>query len=150
MNQPIIQKLTDKDDRYAYALTEKIASESEKTDTWFGYFDDFVELLSHPKSLVRNRAFRLIAANIQWDDQDRFYNYLDQFLIHITDEKPISARKCIESSAIIGALKPQYAPKILSALENADISKYKISMRPLIEKDIQEAVCTLQKVLNLV
>lgn len=42
MNQRIIEKLTDKDDRYAYALTEKIASESEKTDTWFSYFDDSV------------------------------------------------------------------------------------------------------------
>ena len=34
--------------------------------------------------------------------------------------------------------RPQYIPQILSALHNADLSKYKDSMRPLIERDIAE------------
>lgn len=34
--------------------------------------------------------------------------------------------------------KPQYISRILSCLGSADLSKYKDSMRPLIEKDIEE------------
>lgn len=38
----------------------------------------------------------------------------------------------------MGQAKPQYIPRILSALQDADLSQYKDSMRPLIEKDIAE------------
>ena len=60
------------------------------------------------------------------------------FLTHITDEKPITARQCIKALAQVGTAKPQYIPIILSALHSADLSKYKDSMRPLIEKDMAE------------
>ena len=56
----------------------------------------------------------------------------------ITDEKPITARQCIKALAQVGVAKPQYIPRILSCLQGADLSKYKDSMRPLIEKDIAE------------
>lgn len=61
-----------------------------------------------------------------------------RFLSHITDEKPITARQCIKALAQVGQAKPQYVPKILSCLNNADLSKYKDTMRPLIQKDIEE------------
>ena len=38
----------------------------------------------------------------------------------------------------VGSAKPQYIPVILSCLRSADLSKYRDSMRPLIEKDIAE------------
>ena len=44
------------------------------------YFDDFAVWLSHPKSLVRNRAFCILAENIQWDDGNRFDVYLEEYL----------------------------------------------------------------------
>ena len=143
MNDHIISELTSKNDNYACAAANKIISESKDSDKWYEYFDDFAGLLSHTKSLVRNRAFYILAANIQWDDEERFDTYLDEYLSHITDEKPISARQCIKSLAQIGASKHKYIPSILKALENADLSKYKDSMRPLIEKDIEEAKNTL-------
>ena len=96
MKENIIEKLTSKDDKYACALAEKIISESQETDEWYEYFDDFASLLGHPKSLVRNRVLYILAANAQWDEENRF-------------------------DAII-----------------ADLSKYKDSMRPLLEKDIAE------------
>lgn len=58
--------------------------------------------------------------------------------MHITDEKPITARQCVKALAKVGLDKPQYIPRILSCLRSADLSKYKESMRPLIEKDIME------------
>ena len=112
--------------------------ESRQTDEWYEYFDDFASLLDHPKSLVRNRAMCILAANAQWDEENRFAIVLSDFLAHITDEKPITARQCIKALGRVGLAKPQYIPRILSCLESADLSKYRDSMRPMIEKDIAE------------
>ena len=72
MKENIAATLTGKDDKYACALADKIISESLETDEWYEYFDDFASLLNYPKSLVRNRALYILAANAQWDDENRF------------------------------------------------------------------------------
>ena len=138
MMENIIAKLTAKDNKYACAFADKIISESQETDEWYEYFDDFASLLNHPKSFVRNRVLYILSANAQWDEENRFDLIIADFLAHITDEKPITARQCIKALAQVGSAKPQYVPVILSRLRNADLSKYKDSMRPLIEKDIAE------------
>ena len=138
MKENIVAELTAKDDKYACALADKIISESQETDQWYEYFDDFAALLDHPKSLVRNRALYILAANAQWDEENRFDKVISDFLTHITDEKPITARQCIKALAQVGIAKPQYIPRILSSLRGADLSKYKDSMSTLIEKDIAE------------
>lgn len=143
MKDAIAAKLTSKDDKYACALSDKIISESQETDKWYEYFDDFASLLDHPKSLVRNRALHILAVNAQWDEENRFDSIISDFLKHITDEKPITARQCIKALAQVGLAKPQYIPRILSCLQEADLSKYKDSMRPLIEKDMEETKKTL-------
>lgn len=139
----ITAKLTAKDDKYACAFADKIISESQETDEWYEYFYDFASLLDYPKSLVRNRVLYILAANAQWDKENRFNSVISDFLTHITDEKPITARQCVKALAQVGLAKPQYISKILSCLQNADLSKYKDSMRPLIEKDIAETVNVL-------
>lgn len=138
MKENIAAKLTAKDDQYACALADQIIAESQETDEWYPYFDDFASLLDHPKSLVRNRVLHILAANAQWDEENWFDSILPAYLTHITDEKPITARQCIKALAQVGLAKPQYIPQILSCFQNADLSKYKDSMRPLIEKDIAE------------
>ncbi|MDD6211631.1 MAG: GNAT family N-acetyltransferase [Clostridiales bacterium] len=138
VKENMIKNLTAKDDKYACALSDKIISESKETDEWYKYFDDFASLLDHPKSLVRNRALHILAVNAQWDEENHFDGIISDYLTHITDEKPITARQCAKALAQVGAAKPQYIPMILSALQNADLSKYKDSMRPLIEKDMAE------------
>lgn len=143
MKENIIAALTARDDKYACALADKIILESQETDEWYECFDDFASLLDHPKSLVRNRALSILAANAQWDEENRFDSIISGFLAHITDEKPITARQCIKSLAQVGLAKPQYTSMILSYLHSADLSKYKDSMRPLIEKDIAETEKTL-------
>lgn len=138
MKENIVAKLTVKDDKYACAFADRIISESQETDEWYEYFDGFASLLDHPKSLVRNRVLNILAANAQWDEENRFDSIISDFLKHITDEKPITARQCIKALAQVGLAKPQYIERILSSFQSADLSKYKDSMRPLIEKDIAE------------
>ena len=139
MNKAVIDELTARDDRSACALAEQIIAESRKTAEWYPYFGEFAALLDHPKSLVRNRALRILAANAKWDKENKFDAIMGEYLSHITDEKPITARQCIKALAQIAEAKPQYIPMILAALHSADLSQYKDSMRPLIEKDIAEA-----------
>ena len=136
--QEIIAQLTAKDDKLACAIADKIIAESRDTDAWYEYFDAFASLLSHPKSFVRNRALHILAANAQWDEENRFDAILPEFLAHVTDEKPITARQCIKALAQVGLAKPQYVPQILACFHNTDLSKYKDSMRPLIERDMAE------------
>ena len=136
--QEIINKLTAKDDKYACAIADKIIEESRESDTWYEYFDAFASLLNHPKSLVRNRVLHILAANAQWDEENRFDAILPEVLSHVADEKPITARQCIQALAQVGRAKPQYIPQILACFHSADLSKYKDSMRPLIEKDMTE------------
>ena len=138
LREDLTGKLTGKDDRYACALTDRILAESRESDAWYAYFDDFAALLDHPKSLVRNHALHLLAANARWDEAGRLDAVLPAFLAHITDEKPITARQCVQALAEVGLAKPQYIPAILAALRRADLSGYRDSMRPLIQRDIRE------------
>ena len=138
MRENIIAKLTSKDDKYACALADKIIAESCETDEWYEYLDDFASLIDHAKSLVRNRAIHIVAANARWDEENCFDLILPDLLRHVTDEKPVTARQCIKALAQVGAAKPEYIPKILSCFHKADLSKYKDSMRPLIQKDMEE------------
>ena len=138
MHENVIENLTSKNDKFACTYADKIISESEETNKWYQYFDEFATLLEHPKSLVRNRGLYILAANARWDIDNRFDIVIDGYITHITDEKPITARQCIKALAQVGLAKPQYIPRILEGLKSADLSKYKDSMRPLIEKDIAE------------
>ena len=137
-----ITRLTGKDAKDAYAFTQQIVEESRTSDAWYPCFDRFAELLRHKNSLVRNRAIAILAANARWDTDGKFDVLLDEFLSHVTDEKPITARQCVAVLPEIAAAKPKLLPRIQSALKQADLSSYPDSMRPLVLKDI---VAALQK-----
>ena len=146
MRENVISKLTSKNDKFSCAFADKIISESEETDQWYEYFNDFAKLLNSPKSLVRNRAIYILAANARWDIENYFDSIIADFLSHIVDEKPITARQCIKSLVQIGRDKPQYIPMMLTSLHEADLSKYKDSMHPLIERDIVETEKALRTI----
>ena len=137
-----IARLTGKDAKDAYAFTQRIVEESRASDSWYPCFDRFSELLRHKNSLVRNRAISILAANARWDREGKFEALLDEFLSHVTDVKPITARQCVAALPEIAEAKPELIPRIRAALEQADLSNYPDSMQPLILKDI---VAALQK-----
>lgn len=136
----ITEELISKDDKLACAFSEKITSESKDSNAWYVHFDEFASLLNHPNSFVRNRVIWILSSLAKWDDENRFEKILPEYLSHITDEKPITSRQCVQALSQIGNAKPQFVPEIIAALQNADLSKYKDSMRPLIEKDIQKTM----------
>ena len=99
--------------------------------------------MCHKTSLVRNRAISILAANARWDTDGKFDALLDEFLSHVTDAKPITARQCIAALPEIAAARPELSPRIRSVLEQADLTGYPDSMQPLVLKDI---VTVLQKI----
>lgn len=138
-----IARLTGKDAKDAYAFMQQIVEESRASDTWYPCFDRFAELLRHKNSLVRNRAIAILAANARWDREGKFDVLLGEFLSHVTDAKPITARQCVAALPEIAKAKPELIPCIRAALEQADLSRYSDSMQPLVLKDI---VSALQKI----
>lgn len=141
--EDLLARLTDKDAKSACAYADKLAAESRESDRYVPYLDDFAALLHYKNSLVRNRAISILAANARWDRENRYDVLMDDFLSHVTDEKPITARQCIQALPEIAAAKPSLIPRIRAVLENADLSGYRDSMQPLILKDI---VSALQKI----
>lgn len=112
-NIDLINALTVKDES-ACNFTWLVLDESHKSNKWYCHFDDFVSLLDHPNSFVRNRVIYILAANARWDVDNKFERILDDFLSHIIDEKPITARQCVKSLVEIGESKPRLIPQIIS------------------------------------
>lgn len=134
--EELIAQLTSRDAVAACAFADRIVHESGKSDCWYLFFDDIAALLRHKNSLVRNRAISILAANARWDTENCYDAMMDEFLSHVTDEKPITVRQCIKALPEISAVKPNLIPRMRAALKNADLTGYGDSMQPLILKDI--------------
>ncbi len=67
---------------------------------------------------------------------------IGEYLKHIMDDKPITARQCIKTLPVIARYKPDLISCVCNALHKANPQIYKSSMQPLIFKDIQDALKT--------
>ena len=137
--------LFDKNNTVAYKALQELQKESIETDCVYPYMDRLSEMLDSDNSYIRTRGLALIAYNAKWDKDYKIDEIIDNYLKHITDIKPITARQCIKLLLIIAKDKPELKNDIFSALYNADISIYDDSMQPLIRKDIQKALKEIQK-----
>lgn len=136
----LINSLFDKNNTTACGAMKTLAELSEQSDEVYAYMDTFIEMLESSNSYVRNRGLILIAANARWDRDFKIDEIIDDYLKHITDRKPITARQCIASLPKIAESKPDLKEDILKALNHAEVSHYPDSMRGLVFKDIQKAL----------
>lgn len=139
-----LERLTGRDANDAWAYACEIAAESREDDRWYPALEEAASLLRHKNSLVRSRGIAILAANARWDTEKKFDALLDELLAHVTDEKPITARQCIQALPEIAAARPDLIPRIRTALEHADLSGFRDSMRPLLLKDIASALGRLE------
>lgn len=137
--------LFDKNNRVAYKALQELQKESEETDHVYPYMDRLSDMLNSDNSYIRTRGLILIAYNAKWDKDYKIDEVIDDYLKHITDVKPITARQCIKLLPVIAENKLELKNDILSALQKADISFYDDSMQPLVYKDIQKALKEIQK-----
>lgn len=132
--------LQSKDSKVSYKALQELQQESEKSDSLYSYMDMFFDMLDSENSYVRTRGILLIAYNSKWDVDNKIDEIIDKYLEHISDIKPITARQCIKVLPIIVSNKVDLKNEIILALKKADISKYKDSMLPLVQKDIDETL----------
>ena len=137
--------LFDKNNKVAYKALQELQKESEETDHVYPYMDRLSDTLNSDNSYIRTRGLILIAYNAKWDKDYKIDEVIDDYLKHITDVKPITARQCIKLLPVIAENKLELKNDILSALQKADISFYDDSMQPLVYKDIQKALKEIQK-----
>ena len=140
----LISKLTDKNNKIGCGAMEQLQAISAESDEVCCYLPEFFQLLTNKNSYVRNRALLLIAANACHDTDGIIDKNLTAYLSHITDPKPITARQCIGGLREIAAHKPNLRSQIRTALQQADISHYADSMRPLVAKDIGNLLTALE------
>lgn len=132
--------LFDKNNKTAYKALQELQKESVETDKVYPYMDKLGDMLESDNSYIRTRGLTLIAYNARWDRDNKIDEIIDEYLKHITDVKPITARQCIKLLPMIAKDKPELRNDICLALQRADISFYEDSMRPLVYKDIQKAL----------
>lgn len=131
--------LFDKNNNVAYRALQELIKESEETDCVYPYMDRLCNMLDDENSYIRTRGLTLIAYNAKWDRDYKIDEMIDEYLKHITDVKPITARQCIKLLPLIAAYKPELRNTILSALHKANLYVYGSSMQPLVYKDIQKS-----------
>lgn len=137
--------LFSKNNNVAYRALQELQKESIETDGVYLYMDRLSDMLDSDNSYIRTRGLTLIAYNAKWDKNYKIDEIIDNYLKHITDIKPITARQCIKLLPMIARDKPELRNDILSALHKANICFYDDSMQPLVYKDIQKALKEIEK-----
>ena len=137
--------LFDKNNNTAYKALQELQKESEESDKVYCYMDKLADMIDNDNSYIRTRGLTLIAYNAKWDKDNKIDEIIDEYLKHIEDVKPITARQCIKLLPMIAKNKPELKCDIVSALRKADVSIYADSMQSLVYKDIQNSLAEIEK-----
>lgn len=129
--------------REAYRALQSLQEASDLDDAVYTHIDAFIEMMRDSNSYVRTRGLTLIACNAKWDETGRIDGIIDEYLDHVTDDKPITARQCIQSLPKLAEAKPHLIVRIAYSLRQVNISQYADSMRPLVQNDIHDALLVL-------
>lgn len=138
-------RLFDKNNNTAYKALQELQRESEESNRVYCYMDQLADMIDSDNSYIRTRGLTLIAYNAKWDKDNKIDEIIDEYLKHIEDVKPITARQCIKLLPMIAKNKPELKDDIVSALKKADISIYADSMQSLVYKDIQNSLAEIEK-----
>lgn len=140
----LMDGLADRDAPTAYACFLKLREESRATAAVYPYFGRFAAMLNSGSSYVRARGLLLIAANAQWDVDNKIDEIIGDYLAHVMDAKPTVSRQLIAALPELARGKPELAEDIRQALHHANPARYRGSMAPLIQKDIAAALDALK------
>jgi len=141
----LIEWLNLKDDSIRYQAFLLLQNRSIFFDDVYPYWDTFRNKLKNDNSYQRNIGLMLIAENVKWDGENRMEDTIDEYLILLNDEKPITIRQCIQALGKIAAAKPGLNDKIASSLISFDIMAVKETMRKSILLDILNVLLIIRK-----
>lgn len=96
-------------------------------------------MLTSSNSYVRTRGFILIAANAQWDSENKIESDIDKIFFSLSGEKPLVVRQCIKALVQISKSKPSLRKTIVDALSRVDTTIFNSSLGPLLKRELDEA-----------
>lgn len=140
----IITRLRDKDDKTAYEFAKQIGIESAQSDKYLVMIPEFVKMLNDKSSYVRTRGFCLICNQARWADDGQIKAVFSEMSNLLYDDKPTVVRQCLAALHEVVLYRPEMTDKIKFTVSKMDLSRYKDSMAPLIEKDKRELLKMLE------
>jgi hypothetical protein len=141
----LVELLSEKDNKIRYEAFLLLQQRSMEFDDVYAYWDKFCEKLNSENSYQRSIDIMLIAENVRWDSDDKFDKIVDEYLLHLNDEKPITVRQCIQSLQKIVPFKRQLSFVIADKLIAIDILSFKETMQKPILLDILEVLILIRK-----
>lgn len=141
----LITLLNEKDDKTRYAALLLLQGRSQSARDVYPYFDVFVDKIGSDNSYQRSIGLMLAAENARWDTLCRLDGAIGRYLNCVRDEKPITARQCIQALPLILAHKPQLSEPIARALMDADIGAQRPTMKKLILMDILSVLLLIRQ-----
>lgn len=135
--EEIFDILCGKDKKDIYDKFQEIEVSITESNELYVYFDDILKLLENEKTSIRVRSFRLICQLAKWDKGNKINDNIDIILTELDDEKPTAVRQCLAALNYMLLFKVELVEKVRKKLVSIDITNYKDSMQPLIEKDIE-------------
>ena len=140
----LLSMLTAKDTKQGYGAFLELEHLSEESDDLYPYPERFAEMVSDRAWAVRCRGFRLFCKQARWDDDGVIDRCLERAMAILEDEKPTAVRLALAALLDVVPYKRELWPVIRGRLETMDLNRYKDSMAPLIQKDIQTLLNTMQ------
>ena len=140
----LLSTLTAKDTKQAYGAFLELERLSEETDDLYPFTERFAEMVSDRAWAVRCRGFRLFCKQARWDDTGVIDRHLDRALAILEDEKPTAVRQALAALLDVVPYKRELWPVVRERVEAMDLNRYKDSMAPLIQKDIQHLLDAMQ------
>ncbi len=141
----LVELLSEKDDKIRYQSFLLLQNRSMNFDDVYSYWDTFCEKLKSENSYQRSIGLMLIAENAKWDKDNKIEKIIDEYLLHLNDDKPITIRQCIQSLQKIIPFKRQLHIKIADKLMALDVSSIKATMQKPILMDILGILIMIRK-----
>ena len=140
----LLSMLTAKDTKRGYGAFLELEHLSEESDDLYPYTERFADMVSDRAWAVRCRGFRLFCKQARWDGDGGTDRCLDRALAILEDAKPTAVRQALAALLDVAPYKRELRPVIRGRLETMDLSRYKDSMAPLIQKDMRTLLNAMQ------
>ncbi len=144
----LVEWLNLKDDNIRYQAFLLLQNRSSFCNDVYPYWDTLQSKLKSDNSYQRSIGLMLIAENVKWDAENRMEGAIDEYLLLLNDEKPITIRQCIQSLGKIASAKPGLNGKIASRLISFDLIAVKETMRKSILLDILNVLLIIRQELK--
>ena len=140
----LLSTLTAKDTKQGYGAFLELERLSEESDDLYPYTERFAEMVHDRAWAVRCRGFRLFCKQARWDDSGVIDCHLDRALAILEDEKPSAVRQALAALLDVVPYKRALWSVIQKRVKAIDLTHYKDSVAPLIEKDVQTLLNAMQ------